>query len=314
MQLGFAVPTAGSWATPDHMVELAKAAEGLGYSSLWTFQRLMYPADEAETTANPRWQPVYRSVHDPLITLAYLAAHTTRVRLGVAVLNMPWFSPILLAKQATTLDHVSGGRLDLGLGLGWSHLEYDAAAAPFDRRGERADDFLACLTAIWTEDPVEYESEFHVVRRAHVHPPTLQQPHPPVLLGGAAPPALRRAGRLAQGWISSSGTDLSTIGSSIAVVRDAATAAGRAVDALRFVCRGVVRVRPAGLEQRRPLSGSFEEIRGDLALIASQGATELFVDLNFDREIGSPDADPDVSMRRAHEVLEALAPTAQGSS
>jgi probable F420-dependent oxidoreductase len=313
MQLGFAVPTAGSWATPERMVELGRAAEGLGYTSLWTFQRLLFPADEAET-ANPRWQPAYRSVHDPLITLAFLAAHTSRVRLGVAVLNMPWYSPILLAKQAATLDHVSGGRLDLGLGLGWSQLEYDAAGAPFNRRGERADDFLACLTAIWTEDPVDYESEFHVVRRAHVHPRPVQLPHPPVLMGGAAPPALRRAGRLAQGWISSSGTDLSTIGASIAIVREAATAAGRAADALRFVCRGVVRVRTAGQEQRRPLSGSLEEIRRDLAVIADQGVTELFVDLNFDREIGNPEADPDVSMRRAHEVLEALAPSAQGPS
>jgi probable F420-dependent oxidoreductase len=313
MQLGFAVPTSGSWATPDHMVELAQSAEGLGYASLWTFQRLLFPADDAET-ANPRWQPVYRSVHDPLITLGFLAAHTTRVRLGVAVLNMPWFSPILLAKQATTLDHVSGGRLDLGLGLGWSQLEYDAAGAPFERRGERADDFLACLTAIWTQDPINYVSEFHPVRGAYVHPRPLQQPHPPVLLGGAAPPALRRAGRLAQGWISSSGTDLSTIGTSIAIVRDAATAAGRDAAALRFVTRGVVRVREAGQEQRRPLSGSLEEIRGDLAVIASQGVTELFVDLNFDREIGSPEADPDVSMRRAHEVLDALAPTPQGPS
>jgi probable F420-dependent oxidoreductase len=313
MQLGFAVPTAGSWATPDRMVELARSAEELGYASLWTFQRLLFPADEAET-ANPRWQPVYRSVHDPLVTLSFLAAHTTRIRLGVAVLNMPWYSPILLAKQATTLDHVSNGRLDLGLGLGWSQLEYDAAGAPFDRRGERADDFLACLTAIWTEDPVDQESEFHPVRRAHVHPRPVQQPHPPVLLGGAAPPALRRAGRLSQGWISSSGTDLSTIGSSITIVREAATAAGRDADALRFVCRGVVRVRRAGQEPRRPLSGSLDEIRGDLDVIADQGVTELFVDLNFDREIGTPDADPDVSVQRAHEVLGALAPRAQGSS
>jgi alkanesulfonate monooxygenase SsuD/methylene tetrahydromethanopterin reductase-like flavin-dependent oxidoreductase (luciferase family) len=142
----------------------------------------------------------------------------------------------------------------------------------------------------------------------------VQQPHPPVLLGGAAPAALRRAGRVSQGWISSSGTDLSSIGSSIAIVRDAATAAGRDAAELRFVCRGVVRVRAAGQEKRRPLSGSLDEIRGDLAVIADQGVTELFVDLNFDREIGSPDADPDASMRRAHEVLEALAPGSGGSA
>jgi alkanesulfonate monooxygenase SsuD/methylene tetrahydromethanopterin reductase-like flavin-dependent oxidoreductase (luciferase family) len=192
-------------------------------------------------------------------------------------------------------------------------VEYEAAGAPFERRGERAEDFLACLKAIWTDDPVDYVSEFHVVRQARVHPRPVQQPHPPVLLGGAAPAALRRAGRVSQGWISSSGTDLSSIGSSIAIVRDAATAAGRDATELRFVCRGVVRVRPAGHEQRRPLSGSLDEIRGDLAVIADQGVTELFVDLNFDREIGSPDADPVVSMRRAHEVLEALAPMVQGS-
>ena len=307
MQLGFAVPTAGSWATPDRMVELATRAEQLDYASLWTFQRLLFPANEAEA-ANPRWQPVYRSVHDPLVTLSFLAAHTSRARLGIAVLNMPWYSPILLAKLATSLDHVSGGRLDLGLGLGWSQVEYDAAGAPFERRGERADDFLACLRAIWTDDPVDYESEFHLVRQARVHPRPVQQPHPPVLLGGAAPAALRRAGRLSQGWISSSGADLSNIGSQIAIVREAATAAGRDADTLRFVCRGVVRVRPAGAEQRRPLTGSLDEVRADLAEIAEQGVTEVFVDLNFDREIGSPDADPDVSMRRAHEVLEALAP------
>jgi probable F420-dependent oxidoreductase len=308
MQLGFAVPTAGSWATPDRMVELAKRAEELGYASLWTFQRLLFPADEAET-ANPRWQPVYRSVHDPLVTLSFLAAHTSRVRLGIAVLNMPWYSPILLAKLTTTLDHVSDGRLDVGLGLGWSQLEYDAAGAPFERRGERADDFLACLMAIWTDDPVDYRSEFHVVRDAHVHPRPVQHPHPPVLLGGSAAPALRRAGRLSQGWISSSGADLTTIGSQIAIVREAATAAGRDADLLRFVCRGVVRVRPAGAEQRRPLTGSFEEINADLAVLARQGVTEVFVDLNFDRDIGSPDADPDASVRHAHGVLDALAPT-----
>ena len=313
MQLGFAVPTAGSWATPDRMVELAQAAEGRGYASLWTFQRLLFPADEAEA-ANPRWQPVYRSVHDPLVTLAFLAAHTSR---GPPRGRRAQHAVVLADPARQAGDHArprvgraARPRARAGLVPGGVRRGGRALRAP---RGT-ADDFLACLTAIWTDDPVDYRSEFHVVRKAHVHPRPVQQPHPPVLLGGAAPPALRRAGRLSQGWISSSGTDLSTIGSSIAIVREAATAAGRDADALRFVCRGVVRVRPAGQEQRRPLSGSLDEIRGDLAVIAGQGVTELFVDLNFDREIGAPEADPDVSMRRAHVVLDALAPGGQGAS
>lgn len=308
MQMGFAVPTAGSWATPDNMVTVARRAEELGYESLWTFQRLLFPADEAETANNPRWQPVYRSVHDPVVTLAFLAAHTTRARLGVAVLNMPWYSPILLAKMATSLDHVSGGRLDLGLGLGWSPLEYDAAGAPFERRGARSDEFIRTLTAIWTEDPVEVAGQFQSIGGAHVDPKPVQRPHPPVLLGGSAEPALQRAGRLTQGWISSSGQNLRDIGSSIDVVRTAARDAGRDRSTLRFVCRGVVRVRPAGREDRRPLTGSLDEIRGDLDILREQGVTELFVDLNFDPEVGAVGADPDASMRRAHQVLEAMAP------
>jgi probable F420-dependent oxidoreductase len=307
VELGFAVPVSGSWATPDNQVAIAQRAEELGYASLWAFQRLLFPADPHEAE-NPRWAPPYRSVQDPLVTLAFLAGHTTRARLGVAVLNMPWYSPLLLAKTVTTLDIVSGGRVDLGLGLGWSKLEYDAARAPFERRGARSDEFLSCLTAIWTDDPVDWHGEFHDVGPAIVSPRPVQQPHPPVLLGGSAPAALRRAGRLTQGWVSSSGQDLSSIADAIEVVRSAAREAGRDDSALRFVCRGVVRVRPAGRDGGRLLAGSMDKIRDDLETVAGQGVTELFVDLNFDKEIGSPDADPAVSMARAHEVLEALAP------
>jgi probable F420-dependent oxidoreductase len=308
MELGFAVPVAGSWATPDRQVQIARRAEDLGYASIWTFQRLLFPADEAETSGNPRWQPVYRSVHDPLITLAFLAGHTSRVRLGVAVLNLPWFSPLLLAKQASTLDHVSGGRLDLGLGLGWAQQEYDAVGVPMTDRAARADEFVSCLTAIWTQDPVEFHGKYYDLRPAHVDPRPVQQPHPPILLGGMAEAALRRAGRLAQGWVSASGQNLLDIGNAIEIVREGAVEAGRDPSQLRFVSRGVVRVRPPGREGRRPLSGSLDEIRADLATLEQQGVTEVFVDLNFDNEIGSVDADPDESMRRAHEVLEALAP------
>jgi alkanesulfonate monooxygenase SsuD/methylene tetrahydromethanopterin reductase-like flavin-dependent oxidoreductase (luciferase family) len=124
-------------------------------------------------------------------------------------------------------------------------------------------------------------------------------------MGGTAEAALRRAGRLTDGWISSSRADLTKIGQSIEVVRAAAREAGRDPGALRFVCRGSVKVRDG---ERAMLTGSLDEIRSDLGLLADQGVTETFVDLNFDPEIGSPTADAAVSMRRAHEVLEALAP------
>ena len=308
MLLGFAVPLAGSWATPAHQVQLARRAEELGYSSLWTFQRLLYPADPSAGQAPRRWQPVYRSVADPLVTLAFLAGQTSRARLGVAVLNFPWYSPLLLAKMATSLDIVSRGRLDLGLGLGWAAEEFAATATEPGRRGPMAEEFLRALDAIWTQDVVRHEGPLGDLRDVLVEPKPVQRPRPPVLLGGTVDAALRRAGRMADGWISSSGHDLRTIGDALETVRDGAREAGRDPQRLRFVCRGVVRLRPAGATDRRPLSGSWDEIRGDLALLAEQGVTETFLDLNFDPEVGAVDADPDASVERGRTMLAELAP------
>lgn len=302
MDLGFAVPISGSWATPDNVIAIATRAEELGYTSLWTFQRLLVPVDADD---QPVLAPPYRSVHDPLAVLAFLAGVTRTPRLGVAIVNLPFLAPIVLAKQLTTIDHLSGGRLDAGLGLGWSPDEFAAVGTPSEHRGRRAEEHIACLRAIWTDEVVEFHGERYEVPRSRVEPKPIQRPHPPLLLGGAAPAALRRIGRLADGWISSSQADLGRIDESIAVVHDAAAAAGRDPDHLRVVCRGVVKVRDG---ERGPLTGSLDEIRSDLADLAAKGVTETFVDLNFDPEIGSPDADPAASMARAHEVLEALAP------
>ena len=105
MLRGFALPVSGSWATPANCVRIATRAESLGYASLWAFQRLLSPVDAA---GGPALDPQYRSVQDPLAVLAYVAGHTTTARLGVAVVNMPYYAPIVLAKTLTTLDHLSG--------------------------------------------------------------------------------------------------------------------------------------------------------------------------------------------------------------
>ena len=301
MLLGFALPVSGSWATPANCTHVARRAEELGYSSLWTFQRLLSPL-EADTPVLP---PQYRSVQDPLAVLAYAAGHTSTVRLGVAVVNMPYYAPLVLAKTLTTIDHLSGGRLDVGLGIGWLPPEMEAVDVSLARRGDRAEDYLRCLWTIWTDDIVDYEGEFYRVPRSRVDPKPVQRPHPPLLMGGGADVALRRAGRETSGWISSSQADLRRIDESIGTVRAAAVDAGREADDLRFVCRGVVKVRTG---ERAPLVGTLDDIRADLADLAAKGVTETFVDLNFDPQIGSPDADPAESLGRAEEVLEALAP------
>ncbi|MFH5821686.1 TIGR03619 family F420-dependent LLM class oxidoreductase [Georgenia sp. AZ-5] len=297
MDVGFALPVSGAWATPANVAAVARRAEALGYASLWTFQRLLFP----EPGSLP---PVYASVLDPVVALGYAAAVTDRIRLGTAIVNMPYLAPAVLAKQMATLDVLSGGRLDVGLGLGWSREEFAAVGVSYERRGARAEEYLACLRALWGPDPVAFDGEFYRVPPSRAQPKPVQRPGPPVLLGGDAPRALRRVGRLADGWISSSRADLTALAERIGTVRAAARAAGRDPDILRFVCRGVVR----GGDRTGPLTGSLEEVAADLAGLAAQGVTEVFVDLNFDPLVGRPDADPEAAMRRASAVLEALAP------
>ena len=304
--LGFGLPVSGSWATPDTMRRTARRAEELGYASLWTFQRVLYPADD-------ELDPSHRAVHDPVVTLAHVAGHTDRIGLGTATVCAPFTAPALLAKTLTSLDVLSGGRLTVGLGIGWLPQEYAAAGVPFQRRGARMEEYLRCLQALWTQDPVEFAGEFYTVPRSHVGPPPVQRPHPPVLLGGAAALALRRAGRLAQGWIGSSRHDLTRIGTCVETVRDGAREAGRDPEAVRIVVRGLVDLvddDPGG--QRRPLQGTREQVLDDLGALRVQGVSEVFFDLNLSPRIGSPDVDAGEALAYAERVLDAFAP-ANGS-
>ncbi|MFC3999061.1 TIGR03619 family F420-dependent LLM class oxidoreductase [Nocardiopsis sediminis] len=307
MLIGFGAPVSGAWATPHNLGAFAARAEELGYHSLWTFQRLLTPADDSQVG------PGYRSVLDPMVTLGFAAAVTSRIRLGVSIVNMPFVSPVLVAKQAATLDVLSGGRLDLGLGSGWSPEEFTASGTTPARRGARAEEYLAVLRTLWGDEVSGFEGDFYTIPPSRMAPKPVQAGGPPVLLGGVAHTALQRAGRLAAGWLSRSATDLSHIAEEIAVVRTAAEQAGRDPRAVRVVCRGVVRygAEAAGEDGRRlPLSGSAAQIREDTAWLGDQGVTELFYDLNWDPEVGSPDVDPAAATARSTEIAESLAPAA----
>ena len=299
MEMGFGIPVSGSWATPAGIREISRRAEALGYSSLWSFQRTLFPAGD------PIPMP-YRSVHDPLAISSYVAGVTERARISIAIVNLPFYAPIVLAKALTSIDILSGGRLDAGLGLGWSADEFTAAGVPMERRGARAEEFIACLKAIWTEDPVSFDGEFYRVPPSYVDPKPVQRPHPPILLGGSAETALVRAGRNAAGWVSASRFAAAQVPGAVEVVKRAARDAGRDPESLRIIIRAAVRVRDH--DEDHQFTGTIEKIKKDFADYAAAGATELFVDLNFDEQIGNPDVDPAESMRRAHEALEAFAP------
>jgi probable F420-dependent oxidoreductase len=305
MRIGFGAPVAGAWATPFSLATFADRAEEAGYATLWTFQRLLVPEGSG-------MDPVYRSVLDPMVALGYAAAVTSRIRLGVAVVNLPFISPAYLAKQATTVDVLSGGRLDLGLGIGWMPEEFTITGASTARRGARTEEFLAVLRTLWDDGVSSFDGEFYTVPAGRQDPRPVQRPGPPVLLGGMSRPAMERAGRLADGWITSSRADLSAIAGAVEVIREAASAAGRDPEAVRIICRGVVQ---AGTEAtgpdggRRLLSGSYAQIREDAAWLGEQGVTELFYDLNWDPQVGSPSVSPESAAERAEEILRELAPS-----
>jgi probable F420-dependent oxidoreductase len=308
MKIGFGAPVAGAWATPEYLAAFSEQAEEAGYASLWTFQRLLVPEGSG-------MEPVYRSVLDPMVALGFAAARTSRIRLGVAIVNLPFVSPAYLAKQATTVDVLSGGRLDLGLGIGWMPEEFAATGGSTARRGARTEEYLAVLRTLWADEVSSHRGEFYTIPAGRQDPRPVQRQRngagPPLLLGGMSRPAMERAGRIADGWITSSRADLTKISEAAAVIRSAASAAGRDPGAVRIICRGVVRAGdevkgPDG--RRRLLSGSYAQIREDATWLAAQGVTELFYDLNWDPRVGNPAVAPEAAAELAGQILAELAP------
>lgn len=300
--LGFGLPVSGGWATRENLVHVARRAESLGYASLWAYQRTLWPADG-------RLGPSHRSVLDPVVALALAAGHTKRIGLGTATVCAPFTPPALLASTMASLDAVSAGRLTVGVGMGWLPEEHVAAGVPMHRRGARFEEYLRCLQALWTQQPVEFAGEYYTVPRSFLSPAPVQRPHPPLLVGGTAEAALDRAGRLAQGWIASSQLDHGALGRSVETVRRGAVVAGRDPESLRIL----VRVVPDLLDRdpgpgRTPFHGTGEQIRSDVEDLGRLGATEVLLDLNLSPRVGSVDVGPSEALDRAEHLLEAMAP------
>jgi len=284
MKLGFGLPMAGPWATPENQLRVARAAEDLGYHSLWVFQRLFYavkPQNDYPPLPGQPWPKAFERVMDPIVSLTWVAGATRRVRLGASVLIMPYYTPVMLAKQLATLDQVSGGRLDVGVGLGWSKDEYDAVGVPYKDRGRRGDEFLKALKGIWTQDEFELDGEFYKIPRCRVEPKPLQKPHPPITVGGYGPVVVRRAVTLGDGF-NGGNVPLKNVIPVVSELHAAARAAGKDPRSLHVVSRGSFHVfdTPQGTD-RRPLMGTLDEIREDIQRYADAGLTELFLEPNF---------------------------------
>lgn len=284
MEIGLGLAQIGRFAGPDQLVTMATGAEERGYASLWALDRLLTPvAPRSSYPGNPAGLlPAGMVVAlDPLVALATAAASTNRIRLGTNVLVAPWYRPALLARSLASLDVLSCGRLEIGLGLGWSADEYDAVGVPQHQHTARHDDLIDALDALWRPGSaaVSYEGlDFRVVPSSF-RPRPVQTPRPPILVETYTTAGLVAAGRRADGW-TPAGLDFATTEAMWSVVRAAAEAAGRDAGRLSLVVRANVHhsLVPLGAH-RPPYHGSVEQIAEDVHHVLAIGARQVILDL-----------------------------------
>jgi probable F420-dependent oxidoreductase len=182
----------GFEASPEAIIAAAKKAEALGFDAIFVNDHIIVDG----SARSAPWTNTY----DPLVAMSFVAAHTTRIGVGVSVLIMPYRNPIATAKALATLDRMSGGRVIAGVGVGWNETEFAALGVPFHERGARTTEYLRLWQACWAPGKVSFAGKFFSFADMHVSPKPLQQPHPPIWIGGASDAALRRAARFAAVW------------------------------------------------------------------------------------------------------------------
>lgn len=289
MKIGVFVPNVGPSAEPAALVRLARHAEQAGFDGVWVADRLLYPVaprNRYPATADGVLPSYYRRILDPLATLTFLAAHTERVTLGTAILDVPFYNPVVVGRTLASVDVLSGGRLALGCGQGWSEDEFEAVGLPAKRRGARTDEFLQVLKKVWTDDPVEHRGELFAVPRSVIGLKPVQKPHPPIYLAAFSDAALKRAATVADGWMPAR-VPHDVLERRLAQCRAWAKDAGRdpARFALQVVAIPEITASPLGPD-RAPFSGTPEQLRDDVVRTRALGAEGLIFQIELG---GAPD-------------------------
>ncbi|MFY0614320.1 MAG: TIGR03619 family F420-dependent LLM class oxidoreductase [Hyphomicrobiaceae bacterium] len=205
-KFGLDVGIYGANATPETVLRLAALAEDSGFGSVWLADHVAFPVSFKSEYPYAAKGQFPTKLDDPLLepvaTMGVLVGATKRVRIGVAVLIMPYRNPLLLARMLATLDTFSGGRIDLGAGVGWLEEEFEALGSrDFARRGKVTDEAIEIFKAVCAGGPVGYQGETYAFDPVYANPGSIQRPHPPVLIGGLTNPALRRVARHGTGWL-----------------------------------------------------------------------------------------------------------------
>lgn len=296
MQFGFNLPNSGSLAAPEIMARIAREGEALGYDYLTVTDHVVLP-DMAEPGYPYSESGAFYSIdsayrHEMLTLAAWLGSVTSRVRLVLAVLVVPHRPAVLAAKQLATIDVLSGGRLTVGIGAGWLKAEFDAVVTtPFSERGAVTDEYVAAFRALWTEKKPVIDGKYVHYNGLLLEPKPVQQPHPPIWVGGESGPSLRRAARLGDAWYPIGTNNAHPLDSlpryrgGIERLRRATETAGRKPDAVALTYRvkryGDALAPTASDGERRLFSGSDRDIVGDIHALGDLGVTAI--DFDFER-------------------------------
>lgn len=283
-RFGLDVGIYGALATPETILRLAGLAEDAGFSSLWLADHVMLPARYASrypySAAGEAPLDFSQALLEPIATMGVLAGATKRVKLGTAVLVVPYRNPVLLARMLVTLDRFSGGRVILGAGTGWLAEEFATLAAPdYAARGKVTDEYLEIFKTICAGGKVSHEGAHYRFHDAWSNPGSVQRPHPPILIGGVTDAALRRVARLGDGWLAVSAGREQLAERLAALDRFCAEKGRRRADLQlaykMFVSLGEAKRNPAG--EREPGTGSAAQVIDDLKAILGLGFDTVIV-------------------------------------
>jgi len=242
MKFGLMFANAGPLGTVDMTVGVAQLAEELGFESLWAVEHVVVPSGyQSEYPYSPNGRMPGGedlALPDPLIWLSFVAGVTTRIRLGTGILVLPQRNPLVLAKELATLDALSRGRMELGVGVGWLREEFEALGVPFEKRGARTDEYIDVLRRVWTEPETSYDGEFTRFAPVKSYPKPAREGGIPIHIGGHSEASARRAGRLGDGYFPGRGEpELLHL---LEVMRTSARDAGRDPDTIEVTGGGAL--------------------------------------------------------------------------
>jgi probable F420-dependent oxidoreductase len=301
MKVGIRLSQTGEHhARKENIFELAKKAESAGLDSLWVLERLIWPVNPQNPYPggiDGKFPPDWQYILDPLETLTFVAAKTTKIKLGTSVVDMLFHNPIILSKRFATLDVLSEGRAIAGFGIGWSLDEYQVSSIPFRNRGKRADEYLQMLKRIWTDDTVEFRGQFYDIPPSKIEPKPLQKPHIPIYLGGYSEKTFARIANYANGWICTIRDSLEQVKSSIDKIKQECRRINRDLDDIEFAAilypiiinsdnddnndnSKQYEHRNKQQQSRHLLSGSIEQVGNDFRQISETGVNHAILNYN----------------------------------